>query len=120
MGATNWSGTMGSGRSAAAVGADRVFRVFVAGASWRSQRVVRALHELCAEHGISHYRVEVVDVLQDPASAEGDRVLALPMVLRLVPEPVVRVVGDLSDDRLAAEVLGLREPTPGVEDGGGP
>jgi circadian clock protein KaiB len=101
------------------VGVERAFRVFVAGASWRSQRVVRALHDLCAAHGISQYRVEVVDVLQDPASAERDRVLALPMVMRVVPEPVVRVVGDLSDGRLAAEVLGLTEPDPAPRTGAG-
>jgi circadian clock protein KaiB len=100
------------------VGVERTFRVFVAGASWRSQRVVRALHELCAAHGISHYGVEVIDVLQDPGSAERDRVLALPMVMRVAPEPVVRVVGDLSNDRLAAEVLGLTGSGPGSEDGG--
>lgn len=100
------------------MGAERVFRVFVAGSSWRSQRVVRALHELCAAHGVSHYRVEVVDVLQDPARAERDRVLALPMVMRVAPEPVVRVLGDLSDDGLAAEVLGLLEPEADADDGG--
>lgn len=96
---------------------DRAFRVFVSGASWRSQMVVRVLHELCAAHGVSRYSVEVVDVLEDPSSAERDRVLALPMVMRVAPEPVVRVVGDLSDGQLAAEVLGLTEPEPG--DGGG-
>ena len=99
--------------------AERVFRVFVAGNSWRSQRVVRALHDLCAAQGLSRYRVEVVDVLQDPAGAERDRVLALPMVMRVAPEPVVRVVGDLSDDRLATEVLGLRGPGPETDHGGG-
>ncbi len=102
-----------------AVGVGRVFRVFVAGASWRSQRVVRALHELCAAHEVSQYRVEIVDVLQDPLGAERDRVLALPMVMRVAPEPVVRVVGDLSDGWLAADVLGLSEPVPGADDGGG-
>jgi circadian clock protein KaiB len=89
------------------VGESRSFRVFVAGASWRSQRVVEALHELCEVHGISGYTVEVVDVLREPGSAERDRVLALPMVMRVAPKPVVRVVGDLSDGQVAAEVLGL-------------
>jgi circadian clock protein KaiB len=104
------------------VGESRSFRVFVAGASWRSQRVVDALHELCETHGVADYAVEVVDVLREPASAERDRVLALPMVMRVAPEPVVRVVGDLSDGQLAAEVLGLTSgPSirrPGVEAGG--
>jgi circadian clock protein KaiB len=110
----------GAVRSGEAMGAERAFRVFVAGSSWRSQRVVRALHELCAAHGVARYRVEVVDVLQDPVSAERDGVLALPMVLRVAPEPVARVVGDLSDVRLAAEVLGLLEPEADADDGGSP
>jgi circadian clock protein KaiB len=104
------------------VGQDRVFKVFVAGASWRSQRVVAALHELCKAHRISDYTVEIVDVLQDQSSAEHDRVLAIPMVMRVAPEPVVRVVGDLSDGLVAADVLGLTsDPTmrePGTGDGG--
>jgi circadian clock protein KaiB len=108
----------GAVRSGEAMGAERAFRVFVAGSSWRSQRVVRALHELCAAHEVSRYRVEVVDVLQDPVSAERDGVLALPMVMRVAPEPVARVVGDLSDVRLAAEVLGLLEPEADADDGG--
>jgi circadian clock protein KaiB len=86
---------------------ERRFRVFVAGSTWRSQRVVRAFHDLCEANGLSDYVVEIVDVLLDPASAEQDRVLALPMVMRLAPEPVVRVVGDLSEPQVAADVLGL-------------
>jgi circadian clock protein KaiB len=108
-------------RNGDAVAEVRRFRVFVAGASWRSQRVVEALHELCEAHGISGYSVEVVDVSREPASAERDRVLAIPMVMRVAPEPVVRVVGDLSDGQVAAEVLGLaseRVSRPGVGDGG--
>jgi circadian clock protein KaiB len=109
-------------RSGDAVGEVRRFRVFVAGSSWRSQRVVEALHGLCEAHGVSDFTVEIVDVLQDPSSAEHDRVLALPMVMRVAPEPVVRVVGDLSDGRVAADVLGLAsEPDirePGTGDGG--
>jgi circadian clock protein KaiB len=94
-------------RNGGAVGEVRRFRVFVAGASWRSQRVVDALHALCELHGIADHTVEVVDVLRDPTRAERDRVLAIPMVMRVAPEPVVRVVGDLSDGQVAAEVLGL-------------
>jgi circadian clock protein KaiB len=106
------------------VGEGRRFRVFVAGTSWRSQRVIRALHELCTAHAVSDYVVEVVDVIEDPDSAEHDRVLALPMVMRVAPAPVVRVVGDLSDALVAADVLGLSsEPAvegPGVTEGGAP
>lgn len=83
------------------------FRVFVMGTSWRAERVVRALHDLCATHGITDYDVDVVDVAGDPGVAEEHHVLALPMVMRIAPEPVVRVVGDLSDAAVAADVLGL-------------
>ncbi len=88
---------------------ERRFRVFVTGQSWRSQRVVRALHELCAAHGVVEYAVEIVDVSQDGQAAEENRILALPMVMRVAPEPVVRVVGDLSDGAVAANVLGIAE-----------
>jgi circadian clock protein KaiB len=99
------------------VGDDRRFRVFVAGGSWRAQRVVQALHDLCEEHEVSDYAVEIVDVLEDPGAAEQHRVLALPLVMRVAPEPVVRVVGDLSDARIAADVLGISSPSY-VEDAG--
>lgn len=86
---------------------ERRFRVFVAGNSWRSQRVVQALHDLCAAHGISVYEIEVVDLARQPELAEEYGVLALPMVMRVAPAPPVRVIGDLSDADVAADVLGL-------------
>lgn len=85
----------------------RAFRVFVGGSSWRSQRVVQALHELCAAHGVTDYEVEVVDLVEHPLLAEQYGVLALPMVMRVSPAPPVRVVGDLRDATTAADVLGL-------------
>ena len=85
----------------------RHFRVFVAGTSWRSQRVVRALHDLCAAHGMTDYEVEVVDLAEHPELAEQHRVLALPMVMRVAPDPPVRVIGDLRDADVAADALGL-------------
>jgi circadian clock protein KaiB len=106
------------------VGGERRFRVFVAGPTWRSQRVVRAFHALCEANGVSDYTLEIVDVLRDPTLAERDRVLALPLVMRIAPGPVVRVVGDLSDPRVAADVLGLApEPVdadPNLTGGGSP
>ena len=85
----------------------RHFRVFVAGTSWRSQRVVQALHDLCAAHGVTDYEVEVVDLVEHPELAEQHSVLALPMVMRVAPGPPVRVIGDLRETEVAADALGL-------------
>lgn len=104
------------------VDGERRFRVFVAGNSWRSQRVVQALHDLCAAHGVAVYEIEVVDLVQQPQLAEEYGVLALPMVMRVAPEPPVRVIGDLSAADVAADVLGLSSgpgfiDLPGREEG---
>jgi circadian clock protein KaiB len=100
----------------------RAFRVFVGGDSWRSQRVVQALHDLCAAHGVRDYEVEVIDLAEHPQMAEQHGVLALPMVMRVSPGPPVRVIGDLRDAATAADVLGLtsrpgREASADAEEG---
>ncbi len=89
------------------------FRVLVAGRSWQSQQVVQALHDLCDAHGVTTYDIEVVDLVERPELADEYRVLALPMVMRMSPGPLVRVVGDLRDAAVAADMLGLsRGPSP--------
>jgi circadian clock protein KaiB len=84
-----------------------VFRIFVAGESLRSQRAVGNLLALCAATVGDAADIEVVDVLSEPERAEADRIMATPTVLRLSPDPVCRVIGDLSDFALAGAALGL-------------
>lgn len=71
------------------------FRLFIAGASPRSQRAVGMLHELADELGDA-CDVDIVDVVADPALAEEERILATPALIKEWPPPRRRVTGDLS------------------------
>jgi circadian clock protein KaiB len=86
------------------------FKIFVTGASLRSQRASANLRSLCAAALAEDFEIEVVDVLERPELAEKERIIATPTVLRLSPPPQRRVVGDLSDFELAAAALGLVHP----------
>ena len=95
-----------------------LFRIFVTGASPRSQRAATNLRTLCAAALGDRFEIDVVDVLERPELAERERIIATPTVLRLSPPPPRRVVGDLSDFDLAATALGLVEPSASRKPGG--
>lgn len=71
--------------------------VYVAGTTDRSTDAVRNLTGICERLFGSHYDIRVVDVLQDPDAAERQRIIATPTVVRRLPLPSRRIVGDLSD-----------------------
>lgn len=75
---------------------DHVLRLYVAGKTARSERAITDLQRLCAQELNGQYQVEVIDVLEDPAAAERQKVLATPTVIKELPLPVRRVIGDLS------------------------
>jgi circadian clock protein KaiB len=83
------------------------FRLFVTGETGRSRQAADNLRELCEAHVAGVYELEVIDVLDHPERAEEDRIIATPTVIRLVPVPPKRVIGDLSDLELAAIALDL-------------
>jgi circadian clock protein KaiB len=70
----------------------------------RSPKCLRAIENLrraCEEHLAGHYQIEVVDLLENPRRAADDQILAVPTVVRRLPTPIRKLVGDLSDsDRL--------------------
>jgi circadian clock protein KaiB len=72
-------------------------RLYVAGQSPKSLNAFKNLRNLCEEHLAGHYEIEIVDVVQNPALARVDDVLAVPMLVRRFPEPVRRLIGDLSN-----------------------
>ncbi len=94
------------------------FRIFVTGTSLRSHRAAVNLRELCAAALGDGFEIELVDVLDRPDLAEEERIIATPTVLRLSPPPSRRVVGDLSDFKLAAAALGLSHPSAPSSPGG--
>lgn len=71
--------------------------MFVAGNSRRSRTAITSLKELCDEHFQNNYHLVVVDVLKQPELAEDKNILATPTLIREKPEPVQRLIGDLSD-----------------------
>jgi circadian clock protein KaiB len=95
------------------------FRLFVTGETGRSRQAADNLRELCEAHVAGFYELEVIDVLDHPERAEEDRIIATPTVIRLVPLPLKRVIGDLSDLGLAAIALDLPETRSAPEAEGG-
>ena len=72
-------------------------RLYVAGQSTKCQAAVRNLNRFCEEHLAGRYRVEVVDLLENPRLARDDQILAIPTLVRKVPQPLRKIVGDLSN-----------------------
>lgn len=85
-------------------------RLYVAGQSPRSVRALENLRRVCDEHLAGRYRVEVIDLLVNPALARGDEIVAVPTLVRKLPEPIRKIIGDLSDTEKVLVGLQLREP----------
>jgi circadian clock protein KaiB len=72
-------------------------RLYVAGQTARSLRAFANLHQICEEHLAGRYTIEVVDLLENPQLAQGDQVLAIPTLVRKLPPPLRKIIGDLSN-----------------------
>ncbi len=71
-------------------------RLYVAGQSAKCIAAVRNLNAFCEQHLAGRYRIEVIDLLENPKLARDDQILAIPTLVRKVPEPLRKIVGDLS------------------------
>jgi circadian clock protein KaiB len=74
-----------------------VLKLYIVGAAPASQRAIANLTALCEQHLPGRHTLEIIDIYQQPALASTDQIIAAPTLVRLLPEPVARVVGDLSD-----------------------
>ena len=83
-------------------------RLYVAGKTARSVAALENLTRLCEEHLHGRYRIEVVDLLVNPKLAEGDQIVAIPTLVRKLPPPIRKVIGDLSNTDRALIGLQLR------------
>jgi circadian clock protein KaiB len=72
-------------------------RLYVAGQTPKSIRAFANLKVLCEEHLEGRYRIEVIDLMENPQLARGDQIVAVPTLIRKLPEPVRKIIGDLSD-----------------------
>jgi circadian clock protein KaiB len=87
-------------------------RLYVAGQSPRSVRAVENLRKVCDEHLSGNYRVQVIDLLENPALARGDEIVAVPTLVRRLPDPIRKIIGDLSDTDRVLVGLQLRGEGP--------
>jgi len=72
-------------------------KLYVAGQTPKSLTAFSNLKKLCEEHLKGKYRIEIVDLLKDPKLAAGDQILAIPTLVRKLPVPIRKIIGDLSD-----------------------
>src|ERR1700722_7283386 len=86
-------------------------RLYVAGQTQKSLQAFANLKRICEEHLAGEYRIEVIDLLKNPKLAMGDQILALPTLVRKLPEPVRKIIGDLSNTERVLEGLALRART---------
>lgn len=87
-------------------------RLYIAGQTSRSLAALANLKRICEEHLEGRYRIQVVDLLKHPQLARGDQILALPTLVRKLPKPIRKLVGDLSDTDRALVGLDLRPIRP--------
>lgn len=88
--------------------ADYILKLYITGSTPNSERALANLNRLCAEELDEKYEVVVIDVLQNPQLAEDDRILATPTLVKALPPPLRRVIGDLSDNEKVLLGLDLR------------
>ena len=86
-------------------------RLYVAGKTPRSIGAFANLKQICHDHLEGRYRIEVIDLLLEPQLARGDQIFAIPTLVRRLPEPVRKIIGDLSNTDRVLVGLNLR-PAP--------
>jgi circadian clock protein KaiB len=86
-------------------------RLYVAGRTSRSVTAFANLKRICEEHLAGRYSIEVIDLLENPQLAAGDQIVAIPTLVRKLPEPLRKIVGDLRNTERTLVGLQLRPMT---------
>ena len=84
-------------------------RLYVAGKTPKSILALTNLKQICEDHLQGRYEIEIIDLLENPQLALGDQILALPTLVRRLPEPIKKIIGDLSNKERVLVGLDLRE-----------
>jgi len=83
-------------------------RLYVAGKTAKSVAAVQNLNRICEVHLQGKYKIEIVDLLQQPQLAKSDQIVAIPTLVRKLPQPIRKVIGDLSNEERALVGLHIR------------
>lgn len=86
-----------------------VLRLYVAGQTPKSVLAFTNLKQICEDHLQGRYEIEIIDLLKNPQLARGDQILAVPTLVRRLPEPVKKIIGDLSNTERVLVGLDLQE-----------
>ena len=105
--------TRSAGRKTRADGKKWKLRLYVAGQTSKSLTAITNLQSFCEEHLKGDYHIEVVDLIEHPQLAAGDQILAIPTLVRRLPPPVKKIIGDLSKAERVLVGLDL-QPESGV------
>ncbi|MFT5590856.1 MAG: circadian clock protein KaiB [Bradyrhizobium sp.] len=85
-----------------------LLRLYVAGQTPKCMQAFVNLKKICEEHLAGKYQIEVIDLLENPTLASGDQILAIPTLVRKLPEPVRKIIGDLSNSERVLIGLDLK------------
>ncbi len=83
-------------------------RLYVAGQTPKSRTAFANLKKICEEHLAGQYSIEVIDLLENPKLARGDQIFAVPTLVRRLPEPIKKIIGDLSNTERVLVGLDIR------------
>ena len=73
-------------------------RLYIAGHSAKARAAIENLNKICETHLEGRYKIEVIDLMKNPKLAAGDQILAIPTLVRKLPEPMKKIIGDLSNE----------------------
>ena len=85
-----------------------VLRLYVAGISLKSSAAIRTVTALCEEHLKERYELEIIDIYQQPTLAKGEQIIAAPTLVKNLPKPLRRFIGDMADKERILVGLDLR------------
>lgn len=86
-----------------------ILRLYVAGQSPKSVSAIKNIKKICTENLQGQYELEVIDLYQQPHLAQGEQIIALPMLIKKLPEPLRRIIGDMSNTERVLVGLDIRK-----------
>lgn len=86
-----------------------ILRLYITGSTSRSVLAIRNLKKICEEYLEGGYELEVIDLYQKPSLAQGDQIIAAPTLIKKLPLPFRRIIGDMSDKEKVLSGLDLKE-----------
>ncbi len=88
---------------------DYLLKLYIAGSTPHSLRAVANIKSICEQYLEGRYRLQVIDIFENPSLAEGEQIIAAPTLVKQLPEPLRRLVGDMSNQERVLVGLDLRQ-----------